>query len=165
MKRLLFPVALLAALIGLVRPTPSPASDRSSIYDTLAGMKNHTVLFVAVTEAKEMATLKSEEPHTLFAPTDTAFKKLDDATIQKIVTDKEMAKKIVQGHLISGKSPSGDLKDLNGKDIRMLNGMSLKVEDTKDGLRIGGVKITTANVQCSNGVIHVIDTVFPTATE
>ena len=84
---------------------------------------------------------------------------------QKIVTDKEMAKKLVQSHLMSGKLPSADLKGLDGKEVRMANGLAFKVEDTKDGLRVSGVKITTSNVQCSNGVIHVIDAVFPTATE
>src|SRR5262245_13386530 len=138
MKRLLFPIVLSAVLVGLIRPAIAPASDRASIYDTLAGMKNHTILLVAVNEAKEGPTLKSPGPHTLFAPTDAAFKKLDDATIQKIVTDKEMAKKIVQSHLMSGKLPGADLKGLTGKEVRMSNGTALKVEDIKDGLRVGG---------------------------
>lgn len=164
MKRSFFAV-LCAVVLGLV-PSTAPATGTDSIYDTLAGMKTHTILTVAVMEAKEVTTLKDEgQKYTLLAPTDAAFKKLDDATIQKIVTDKEIAKKIVQAHLTSGKLLGANLKELNDKEVRMLNGSALKTEDAKDGLRIGGVKITTSNIMCSNGVIHVIDTVLPVAKE
>jgi uncharacterized surface protein with fasciclin (FAS1) repeats len=162
MKVRLFAGVVLAAVLGGVLPgTRAPASDTSSIYDTLALMKDHSVLFVAVTEAKEVGTLKGPGPFTLFAPTDAAFKKLDAATIKKIATDKETVKQLLRSHLMSGKLTADDLRKLDGKEQRTLQGGALKVESGKDGLRIGGVKVTEGEVRCSNGVIHVIDVVLP----
>ncbi len=88
MKTRLFAAVALAALLGLALPTPAPAVDVSSIYNTLALMKEHSILYVAVTEAKETAALKGDGMFTLFAPTDAAFKALDAATIKKIAGNK-----------------------------------------------------------------------------
>ena len=161
MKVKLFAAVALAALLGLVVPVPTPASDRPTISEALAGMKDHTVLHIAVAEAKEDATLKGAGPLTLFAPTDAAFRKLDDATIMKIATDKETVKQLLRAHLVKGKLLVDDLKALDGKEERTLGGTALKVRDAKDGLRVGEAKITDAPILCSNGVIHVIDVVLP----
>jgi uncharacterized surface protein with fasciclin (FAS1) repeats len=159
----MFAVALLAALIGVALPERAPASDTGSIYDTLALMKDHTILFVAVTEGREVAALKGDGQYTLFAPTDEAFKKLDDATIKKIASDKDTVRQLLHAHLVLGKWTSDKLREANGKELRSLSGIPLKVTDTKDGLRVGGAKLTGANRQCSNGVIHVVDVVLPFA--
>ncbi len=163
MKARLFATALLAALLGFALPGRTPASDTASIYDTLALMKNHTILFVAVTEAKEVAALKGDTQHTLFAPTDEAFKKLDDATIKKIASDKDTVRQMLHAHLVAGKLPSDKLKEFDGKELRTLRGTAVKVAAAKDGLRVGGAKLVVTDVQCSNGVIHVVDVVLPFA--
>ena len=163
MKVRLFAAGTLAVLIGLVAPRSGPASDTASIYETLKLMQNHTVLFVATTEAKETEALKGEGQYTLFAPTDTAFKKLDDATIKKIASDRDMVKQLLRSHLVSGKHKAVDLKKPDARNLRTLNGNALKVEDAKDGLRVGGAKLVETDIRCSNGVIHVIDTVLPMA--
>jgi hypothetical protein len=176
-------IALITSVLAAVVCAPAPASDSSSIYDTLASMKDHTILSVAIKEAGEVGMLNgtgggscesecSGEPpkieqakYTLFAPPDSAFKKLDDATIKQLATDRAAVKRLVRAHLVVGKLTVEDLKKLDGKEIRTLQGGALKVENPKDGLRVGGAKIATANVQCSNGVIHVIDAVLPVAKE
>jgi uncharacterized surface protein with fasciclin (FAS1) repeats len=160
MKRPLFAPVLFAALLGLARPAPSPASDTASIFQTLAVMKDHTILFVAATEAKEVATLRADGPVTLFAPTDAAFKSLDDAAIKKIAADKDTVRKLFQSHLVNGKLTEEDLQKLDGKEIRTIQGTALKIENGKDGLRVNGAKVL-ASIPCSNGVIHVIDAVLP----
>ena len=161
MTRLLFAAALCAALLGLARPPESPASDTASIYQTLAVMKDHTILFVAVTEAKEAATLRGQGPFTLFAPADAAFKKLDDGSIRKIAGDAVTVKKLLQGHLVMGKVTLEDLKKLDGKELQTVGGTRLKVEVTKDDVRVGGAKLLFTDVECSNGLIHVTDAVLP----
>ncbi len=128
-------------------------------------MKDHTILFVAVTEAKDGATLKGQGPYTLFAPTDAAFKKLDDATIKKLATDKDIVKTLLRAHLAVGNLTATDLKKLTGKQVRTLQGNALKLEDTKDGLRVGEAKVTGGSIACSNGVIHIIDAVLPIVKE
>jgi uncharacterized surface protein with fasciclin (FAS1) repeats len=166
MKGRLFATAALATLIGFALPGRSPAVDTSSIYDTLRLMDNHTILYVAVTEAKEVAALKGEDQKlTLFAPTDEAFKKLDDDTIKKIATDKEAVRRLLRAHLMMGKLPTDKLKELDGKEMRTLQGNALRVTNGKDGLRVGGAKLAMSEVQCSNGVIHVIDMVLPIPKE
>jgi uncharacterized surface protein with fasciclin (FAS1) repeats len=183
MKAKLVAAAVVAAAVG-VAPGPAPASDVASIFDTLATMKELTILYVGIKEAGEATTLsgksdrgddprpagaapKKAEPelYTLFAPSDAAFKKLDDATIKTLATDKAAVKRFIRAHLVSGKRIADELKALNGKEIRPLQGGALKVEEVPDGLRIGGARIVTANIQCSNGVIHVIDTVLPVPKE
>jgi uncharacterized surface protein with fasciclin (FAS1) repeats len=155
--------ALLAALaMGSV---PARAADTASIFDTVAGMKDHTVVEAAIREAREIATLKADGAYTLFAPTDAAFKKLDDAAIKTIATDKAAVKRLIRGHVVLGKLTSAELKKLDGKELRTLQGTVLKVQSMQDGIHVGAAKIATANIECSNGVIHVIDAVLPIAKE
>ena len=161
----LFTGVALAALAGVFVSGHAPASDTTSIYETLATMKEHTILYVGVKEAGEITTLKGAAQFTLFAPTDAAFKKLDDATIKKIATDKAAVKKLLHAHLVMGKLTAEDLSKLDGKEIRTLQGNAVKIEVTKDGIRVGGAKVATANIQCSNGVIHVVEVVLPVAKE
>ncbi len=163
MKVKLFATVALAALIGLALPGSTPAADTSSIYDNLLLMKEHSVLLVAVTEVKEEKTLKTEGPYTLFAPTDAAFKKLDSATIKKIATDKETVKQLLRAHLAKGTLPVSELKKLDPAEVRTLQGTTLKVQDGKDGLRVGEAKLITKDIVCKNGIIHVIDVVLPVA--
>lgn len=165
MKRKLLAVSVLAALIGFTCPVDSPAADTASIYDTLALMKDHTVLYVAIAEAKEVSTLKGPGSYTLFAPTDAAFKKLDDETIKKVATDRETVRKMLLAHVMTGKLNASDLRKLNGKEHRTLQGGAHRIVAEKDGLRIGGAKVSSTDVLCNNGVIHVIDVVLPIAKE
>lgn len=151
----------LVALVGAALPAPAPAADTASIYDTLAYTDELSVLFAAVTEAKEVTTLKSQGPFTLFAPTDGAFKTLDDATVKKLAGDKEAVRKLVRAHLVDGKLPTSKLGEEDGKELPTRAGGTLKVEKLKDGLSIGGTKVGK-DIVCSNGVIHMIDVVLPT---
>jgi uncharacterized surface protein with fasciclin (FAS1) repeats len=160
MTRRAFAAVLLAALAGF----PSPAADVSCVYDTLASSRDHTVFIVAATEAKQAAALRNEGPFTVFAPTDAAFKKLDDATVKKVATDPDAVKKLVQAHLATGRLPAADLAKLAGKEIRTLGGAPLRIENGKDGLRVGGARVV-ASYECSNGVIHVLDAVVPEGKE
>lgn len=162
MTRRTFTAALLAALAGLSRP--APGSDVSCIYDTLASSRDHTVLVAAAAEAKQTAALRNGGPLTLFAPTDAAFKRLDDAAVTKIAADSGAVQRLFQAHLAAGKLTETDLKKLSGRQIKTLGGGVLKVENGKDGLRVGGAKVV-ASYPCSNGVIHVLDVVLPAAKE
>jgi uncharacterized surface protein with fasciclin (FAS1) repeats len=163
MKVRLFAAVAIAAVLGI--SLPAPATQSKSIFDTLALSKDHSIMHVAVTEAKEINTLQSPGPHLLFAPTDAAFKKLGDATIKKIASDKETVRKLVRAHLVDAKFTAKDLGALDGKELLTREGGSLKVEALKDGIRIGGAKLTVADILCSNGVIHTIDVVLPFAKD
>ena len=161
MKTRLLAAVTLAALVGVALPGLTPAADRPSIYETLASRKEHSVLLVAVAEAKEDKALKGEGPYTLFAPTDAAFRALGDAAIKKLARDKDAAKQLLRAHLVAGNHLEVKLKTLNGQELPTLQGTALKVRAEKDGLRVGDAKLVATDVECSNGVIHVIDAVLP----
>jgi uncharacterized surface protein with fasciclin (FAS1) repeats len=128
------------------------ADDDKSIAETVAASKDHTILLAALKEAGLFDTLKGKGPLTLVAPTDAAFKKLGDDTLKKMVADKSLLKKILMGHVVSGKALGA--KDLAALDGREMNGFRVSA---KDGLKIGDAKVTTPDLRCSNGVVHVID--------
>ena len=146
-------VALAATLALAAR---SVAADQKTIGETIAASKDHTILVVALTEAGLVESLEGKGPLTLFAPTDAAFKKLGEEKIKELVKDRALLKKIVQAHAVTGKALSAkDLVALDGKEVNGFN-----VVANKQGMTVGGAKITSADVKCSNGVIHVINTVL-----
>jgi uncharacterized surface protein with fasciclin (FAS1) repeats len=167
MKIKVFVAVALGALLGSLVPAPAPAADTPTIYDALSRRDELAVLFVAVAEAKEAAALKSlEKQLTLFAPTDAAFQALGANNFKKLVTDTDAAQKLLRAHLIESALTTKTLTDLDGKETpRTLQGVALRVEKGKDGFRVGGAKIVTADIVCSNGVIHTIDAVLPVAKE
>lgn len=160
MKTRLFAAVALAVLCGAPMPSAAPASDTDSIYGRLTGMKDYAVLHVAVIEAKARPALQADGPYTLFAPSDAAFKKLDDAAIKLIATDKKAVLKLVGGHLVEGNYTTKELAEYEGKELRTLSGRTLKVEKMGDSFRVGGAKVVEADLRCSNGVIHIVDTVL-----
>lgn len=150
----LLSITTLAMLMGLA--SHSVAADTKTIAETVAESKDHTILLTAVKEAGLVGALGGKGSMTVFAPTDAAFKKLGDDTIKKVVADKELLKKILLAHVITDKAVyAKDVTPLDGKEV---NGF--KITANKDGVKIGDAKVTTADIKCSNGVIHVIDTVL-----
>lgn len=155
MKAKLFAGAALALLVGFASQT-SARDDEKDIVDIAVGSKDHTILVKAVKEAGLVETLKGAGPFTVFAPTDEAFKKLGDEKLAAVVKDKELLKKILTAHVISGKAAmAADAAKMNGKKV---NGFEIKAEDGK--VMIGEAKVTKADIKAKNGVIHVIDTVL-----
>lgn len=151
--------AVLIAVCALV--LPARASDRSTIYETLAAEENNTVLAVAVKEAGVAAALKGKDDYTLFAPTDAAFRKLGDEAIGLIANSKEAVQQLCRAHLVKGRYTTAALKKMNGQSLATVSGGTLKIEDRKDGVYVGGVKIA-AELECKNGVIHVLEAVLAT---
>jgi uncharacterized surface protein with fasciclin (FAS1) repeats len=150
----LLSITALGLLLGLA--SHSAAADAKTIAETVTESKDHTILLTAVKEAGLVGVLNGKGPMTVFAPTDAAFKKLGDDTLKKVVADKELLKKILLAHVITDKAVyAKDVIPPDGKDV---NGF--KITANKDGVKIGDAKVTTADLKCSNGVIHVIDTVL-----
>jgi uncharacterized surface protein with fasciclin (FAS1) repeats len=157
MKGKLF-AALAVAL--LVSGSPARAEEPKTVADIVAGSKDHTLLLAAVKEAGLVDALKGKGPITVFAPTDAAFKKLGDETIKKVLADKELLKKILLAHATEGAVMAADVKKLDGKEVKTLQGTAFKVEVKDDAVMFGGAKVTAADLKAGNGVVHVIDTVL-----
>ena len=130
------------------------------IVDTAVAAGSFTTLVAAVGAAGLVDTLKGEGPFTVFAPTDNAFAALPAGTVDELVKPENKAKltAILLLHVLRGKVMAADIA---GKvlDPATAGGATVHVDGT-DGVTVDGAKVVTADIACTNGVIHVIDTVL-----
>jgi uncharacterized surface protein with fasciclin (FAS1) repeats len=154
MIRRTFMAATTAALLA----APAFAGGHSKdIVDTAVDAGTFNTLVAAVTAAGLVDTLKGEGPFTVFAPTDEAFAKLPEGTVEGLLADIPALTKILTYHVVAGKVMSTDLSD--GMMAATVEGSEITV-GTMDGVKINDATVTTADIETSNGVIHVIDTVL-----
>lgn len=130
------------------------------IVDTAVAAGSFTTLVAAVTAAGLVETLKGAGPFTVFAPTDAAFAALPAGTVDELVKPENKAKlaAILTLHVLPGAVHAADIA---GKTLTpaSVNGEALHVDGT-NGVTVNGAKVVTADIKCSNGVIHVIDAVL-----
>lgn len=157
---------LLTVIAGLTMAAMSLAGGRSAppadIVDTAIASKQFPTLVAAVQAAGLVDALKGEGPFTLFAPTEEAFKKLPKGTLESLLKPENKAKlaAILKYHVVPGKVMAADVMKLkNGTEVRTLQGQTLKVKNSH-GVKINNAKVVKTDIVCSNGVIHVIDTVI-----
>ncbi len=142
-------------MVGGANMVPS-----KNIVENAAGSADHTTLVAAVTAADLGGTLSGTGPFTVFAPTNDAFGKVDQATLTSLMTPEKKADltNILTYHVVSGALRAADLTD--GQELTTVQGQKLKVS-VKDGtVMINGATVTIADVISSNGVTHVIDGVL-----
>jgi uncharacterized surface protein with fasciclin (FAS1) repeats len=139
--------------------------EKKDIVDTAASAPGFKTLVAAVKAAGLVDTLKGDGPFTVFAPTDAAFQKLEMAKpgILEMLLKPENKSKLVAVltyHVVKGKIMAADvLKLKNGVEVKTVGGKMITVHN-KHGVRINKSKVIKADIECSNGVIHVIDTVL-----
>jgi len=131
----------------------------ADIIDTAVASGAFSTLVKAVQAAGLVETLKGPGPFTVFAPTDDAFAKLPAGTLDAVLADKAKLTAILTYHVVPGKVLAKDVVGLNGKSVKTVQGGMLKV-DTTSGVKIGNATVVKADVETSNGVIHVIDAVL-----
>jgi len=129
-----------------------------NIVETAVNAGQFTTLVAAVKAAGLVETLSGEGPFTVFAPTDAAFSKLPEGTLEAVLADKEKLTAILTYHVVPGKVMAADVVGLTSAPTVL--GQNLKVEVTEDGVMINNAKVVTTDIETSNGVIHVIDTVL-----
>jgi len=146
-------VAALPLLFGAM------AAKASDIVDTAVSAGQFQTLVAAVKAAGLVDTLKGEGPYTVFAPTDAAFAKLPAGTVENLLKpeNKDQLVAILTYHVVPGKIMSGDIAG-KAAMVETVQGSSLSINAT-DGVMVDSAKVTTADIEASNGVIHVIDTV------
>jgi uncharacterized surface protein with fasciclin (FAS1) repeats len=140
-----------------------------NIIENAVNSKDHTTLVAAVKAAGLVDTLEGKGPFTVFAPTNTAFGKLPAGTVDTLVKPENKATltKILTYHVIPGKLEASSLTD--GKKLKTVEGEELTVKKSGDTVMIvdakgGSSTVTIPNVNQSNGVIHVVDTVLMPAS-
>ncbi len=150
-------------------PTEAAAEEAApaelvDIVDTAVAAGSFNTLVAAVEAAGLVDTLKSEGPFTVFAPTDDAFAKLPAGTVDSLLADPEALSAILLYHVVPGKVMAADVTD--GLTVDTANGAPVTFAVSDAGVMINDANVVAADVEASNGVIHVIDTVIlPPADE
>ncbi|MEL7092676.1 MAG: fasciclin domain-containing protein [Pseudomonadota bacterium] len=151
-------IAMTSALIaGLA--TSAFAGAKKDIVDTAVGAGSFETLVAAVQAAGLVDTLKGDGPFTVFAPTDEAFAALPEGTVESLLLpeNKDQLVAILTYHVVPGKVMSTDLQD--DMEAATVQGESIMI-DLDNGVMIDNASVTTADIETSNGVIHVIDSVI-----
>ncbi len=131
-----------------------------NIVETAIANGSFNTLVAAVTAADLAATLSGEGPFTVFAPTDEAFAALPAGTVESLVLpeNKEKLSGILTYHVVAGKVMSGDLSD--GMTAKTVNGGEITIKIADGKVTINEAEVVIADVETSNGVIHVISKVL-----
>jgi uncharacterized surface protein with fasciclin (FAS1) repeats len=157
-RKTLIALSAVAALSGTVAIADGHAA-KKDIVDTAVSAGTFETLVAAVGAAGLVDTLKGEGPFTVFAPSDKAFAALPEGTVETLLLpeNKDQLVAILTYHVVPGKVMSTDLSDdmtattVQGGDIMI---------DLDNGVKVNGATVTTADIETSNGVIHVIDAVI-----
>ncbi len=155
-------VVLLVALSGLVMNTQAFAGcgtcDKTIVENAVEG--KFTTLVAAAKAAGLVDLLSGKGPFTVFAPTDKAFEKLPEGTVESLLKpeNKEKLVAILKYHVVPGNVMAKDVVKLTS--AKTAQGSEIKVKVTDGKVSINDAKVVKADVACKNGVIHVIDTVI-----
>jgi uncharacterized surface protein with fasciclin (FAS1) repeats len=138
--------------------TPSMSPGGKNIVDTAVAAGNFKTLVTALQTAGLVNTLNGTGPFTVFAPTDAAFAKIPNATLKTLLANKTQLTAVLTYHVVPGKVMSTDLK--NGMMVKTVQGENLSIKLANGGVMVNNANVTKANIDCTNGVIHAIDTVL-----
>ena len=151
--------SLFAAVAAMPIALGAVTAKAADIVDTAVSAGKFQTLVTAIKAAGLVDTLKGDGPYTVFAPTDAAFAKLPEGTVENLLKpeNKQKLAGILTYHVVPGKIMSSDIAGKMAK-VKTVQGGKLSVDATK-GVRVDQANVTSADIQASNGVIHVIDTV------
>jgi uncharacterized surface protein with fasciclin (FAS1) repeats len=151
-------IATFVALSAFTSGTRAETKDKD-IVAVASSAGSFNTLVAAVKAAGLVETLQGPGPFTVFAPTDEAFAKLPKGTLEDLLKPENKAKltAILTYHVVPGKIMAADVKTMKAKTV---NGKELDVKAGSGGVKINRAKVVKTDIETSNGVIHVIDTVI-----
>ena len=138
--------------------TTMEETTQENIVETAVAAGDFTTLTSLVEQAGLAKTLSGAGPFTVFAPTDDAFAKVPQETLDSLAADPEALKAVLLYHVVDGEARATDVAELSSAET--LNGESVELETTDGGVKVNDAKVVQADVTASNGVIHVIDEVL-----
>jgi len=161
-----FASSVMAALLLVVLILASNASagnygkKQADIVDTAIANGNFTTLAAALQAAGLIDTLKANGPYTVFAPTDEAFAKLPDGTVEMLMLPENQDKlvSVLTYHVVPGKVTSAEVVALDS--AATANGSDISINVREESVYINDSRVVIADIDASNGVIHVVDTVI-----
>ena len=148
---------MVLAMAFLVMPVEANP-EKKDIVDTAVGAGSFNTLVTAVKAAGLVETLKGKGPFTVFAPTDAAFAKLPKATLDGLLADKQALTKVLLYHVVAGNVMAKDVVKLT--EARTVQGSAAKITVKDGGVKVDNANVVKTDIECTNGVIHVIDTVI-----
>lgn len=129
----------------------------ANIVETAVGAGTFNTLVAAVTAAGLADTLSGEGPFTVFAPTDEAFAALPAGTVEGLLADIPALTKVLTYHVVAGKVMAADVVTLTSATT--LEGSNVTI-DASNGVKVNGANVVATDIECDNGVIHVVDAVL-----
>jgi uncharacterized surface protein with fasciclin (FAS1) repeats len=156
----LLPIGIVAALALTVAGAPAMArpSDEKNIVQTAQAAGNFKTLTKLVVKAGLAGTLSSSGPYTVFAPTDAAFSKVPKSTLKALAKNRAKLRAVLLYHVVAGRVPSSQVVML--KSAKTLNGKSVRIHTAGGKVFVNNAKVTKADINASNGVIHVVNRVL-----
>lgn len=138
----------------------SKAKMNMDIVDTAVSAKSFNTLVAALKAADLVDVLRGEGPFTVFAPTDAAFAKLPDGTVENLLMPENKAKlqAVLTYHVLPGRYMAADVVGMNS--AKTVNGQSFMISKSYGSAMVDNAKIIKTDIIASNGVIHVIDSVI-----
>lgn len=136
------------------------SAQQKTIVQTAIDAGNFNTLVTAVKAAGLVDTLNGHQQFTVFAPTDEAFSKVDANTLQSLLQpeNKDKLTGVLTYHVVPGRVTAKDAYDL--RSTTTVNGQRLPLDFQGEGLKVANANIVVTDIQCTNGVIHVIDAVM-----
>jgi transforming growth factor-beta-induced protein len=138
--------------------TTAAMEEMGTIVDVATEAGNFTTLLEAAQVAGLVDTLSGEGPYTVFAPTDEAFAAVDPATLDALLADPEALADVLLYHVVPGEVYAADVVTLDSATTAQGSDVSITVDG--DTVMINDATVTATDIQASNGVIHVIDSVL-----
>lgn len=162
MKKNIFSL-MMAMMLGIVIAFANdgkPAKTENDIVDIAAGNENFSTLVAAVKAAGLVDVLKGDGPFTVFAPTNEAFAALPAGTVETLLKpeNKNMLIAVLTYHVVAGKVMSSDLSD--GQKAATVQGSEVEIKIAGGKVSVSGADVVAADIEASNGVIHVINKVI-----
>jgi uncharacterized surface protein with fasciclin (FAS1) repeats len=135
-----------------------PSMQAQSIVDVAVADERFSTLVTALTEAGLVETLQGEGPFTVFAPTNDAFAKLPEGTLDALLADNEQLTAVLLYHVLAGAVPAADV--LNLSEATTVQGQTVSIRVESGRVFINDAEVIITDIEASNGIIHVIDTVI-----
>jgi uncharacterized surface protein with fasciclin (FAS1) repeats len=151
-------VAVAAPASAGPQTSPATAGAKKDIVETAVAAGRFDTLASLLKKAGLVKTLKGKGPYTVFAPTDAAFAKLPQATLDTLGQDKAKLRSVLLYHVAARKLTAAKL--VNRRSVKTLNGQRVRIRVRGNTVRVGGARVTTADVGASNGIIHIINKVL-----
>jgi uncharacterized surface protein with fasciclin (FAS1) repeats len=150
---------VLVAVLGLVAAMAGPASAQpKDIVDTAVAAGSFKTLAKLLTDAELIDVMKAPGPYTVFAPTDEAFAKVPKDVLDGLAKDKAKLQEVLKYHVLTSKWTTDDIKLV--KQTGTVQGKAVSFGTSGATMTVNGAKIVKPNVDCSNGMVHVIDAVL-----